>query len=269
MARIGLTNIWYSHLTEGENGTATYDGAKQLGKAVSCSVEITNNSATLYADDTLAESDTSFSSGTITLGTADDDEAIFADLLGHATEESAGGGLVVSKASTDTAPYVGVGRIVTKMVNGAYKYKVEFLYKVKFSEPSADETTKGENIEFATPEIEGIISALGDDNGTWGVAQTFDNKSDALTYLKGLMDAPTPATTTYTVTYNVNGGTGTVAPATVDAGESVTLSDGTGITPPDTKTFAGWATTNDAESANVTSPYTPVADITLYAVYTA
>ena len=25
MARIGLTNIWYSHLTEGEDGTATYD----------------------------------------------------------------------------------------------------------------------------------------------------------------------------------------------------------------------------------------------------
>lgn len=266
MARIGLTNIWYSHLTEGEDGTATYDGAKQLGKAVSCSVEITNNSATLYADDTLAESDTSFSNGTITLGVADDDETIFADLLGHDTEVTAGGGLVVTKASTDTAPYVGVGRIVTKMVNGAYKYKVEFLYKVKFSEPSADENTKGESVEFSTPEVEGMISALGDENGTWGVAQTFDTKSDALTYLKSLMSAPVVS---YTVTYNVNGGTGTVAPATVTAGQSVTLPDGTGITPPSTKTFSGWATTNDAVSANVTSPYTPTGDVTLYAVYTA
>ena len=268
MARIGLTNIWYSHLTEGENGTASYDGAKQLGKAVSCSVEITNNSASLYADDTLAESDTSFASGTITLGVADDDETIFADLLGHSTEDSAGGGVVVTKASTDTAPYVGVGRIVTKMVNGAYKYKVEFLYKVKFSEPSADETTKGENVEFSTPEVEGMISALGDDNGTWGVAQTFDTKSDALTYLKGLMAQPTPVTTTYTVTYNVNGGTGTVEPEEVEAGESVALNDGSGITPPDTKTFSGWGLTADA-TETVASPYTPVADVTLYAVYTA
>lgn len=265
MARIGLTNIWYSHLTEGNDGTATYDGAKQLGKAVSCSVEITNNSATLYADDTLAESDTSFSSGTITLGVADDDETIFADLLGHATEESAGGGLVVTKASTDTAPYVGVGRIVTKMVNGSYKYKVEFLYKVKFSEPSADETTKGESVEFSTPEVEGMISALGDDSGTWGVAQTFDTKSDALTYLQGLMASPT---TTYTVTYDINGGTGTVAPATVTAGESLTLNNGAGITPPSNKTFSGWGTTAGA-TTTVTSPYTPTGDVTLYAVYTA
>lgn len=262
MARIGLTNLWYSHLTEGTDGTATYDGAIQLGKAVSCSVEITNNEATLYADDTLAESDTSFASGTITLGVADDDETIFADLLGHQITTDG----EVTKASTDTAPYVGVGRVVTKMVNGAYKYKAEFIYKVKFSEPSADETTKGENVEFSTPEVEGIISALGDENGTWGTSKTFTTKSDALTWLQSLMSAPQAS---YTVTYDVNGGTGTVASATVNAGSSVTLNDGTGITAPEGKTFSGWATTSDATVANVTSPYTPTANITLYAVYVA
>lgn len=261
MARIGLTNLWYSHLTEGTDGTATYDGAKQFGKAVSCSVEITNNSATLYADDTLAESDTSFANGTITLGVADDDATIFADVLGH--QITAEG--VVTKTSTDVAPYVGVGRVVTKMVNGAYKYKAEFIYKCKFSEPSADENTKGENIEFSTPEIEGIISALGDENGSWGTSKTFDTKSDALIWLKGLMDAPTPATV-YTVAYNVNGGTGSVASATVNAGESLVLNDGTGITPPTGKNFSGWGLTEDA-TETVSSPYTPNASVTLYAVY--
>ena len=261
MARIGLTNLWYSHLTEGTDGTPTYDGAKQFGKAVSCSVEITNNSATLYADDTLAESDTSFANGTITLGVADDDATIFADVLGHQITTEG----VVTKASTDVAPYVGVGRVVTKMVNGAYKYKAEFIYKCKFSEPSADENTKGENIEFSTPEIEGIISALGDENGSWGTSKTFDTKSDALIWLKGLMDAPTPATV-YTVAYNVNGGTGSVPSATVNAGESVVLNDGTGITPPTGKNFSGWGLTEDA-TETVASPYTPNASITLYAVY--
>ena len=259
MARIGLTNLWYSHLTEGTDGTPTYDGAKQLGKAVSCNVEITNNSATLYADDALAESDTSFASGKITLGVADDDETIFADILGHSITTEG----VVTKASTDVAPYVGVGRVITKMVNGAYKYKAEFLYKCKFSEPSNDENTKGENIEFSTPSVEGIISTLADENGTWGKAQTFTTKSDALTWLKSLMQAPT---STYTVTYNVNGGTGTVESATVTAGESVTLNDGSGITPPSNKTFAGWGLTSDA-TETVTSPYTPSANVTLYAVY--
>lgn len=70
-----------------------------------------------------------------------------------------------------------------------------------------------------------------------------------------------------TVTYDVNGGTGTVAAATAIAGNSITLNDGTGITPPTDKVFKGWATTDDAETADVTSPYTVTEDVTLYAVY--
>ena len=260
MANIGLTNIWYSKLTEAADGTALYDGAKQLGKAVSCSTSITNNEAKLYGEDTLAESDTSFSNGTITLGVTDDNEEVFADLLGHTVTEDG----EVIKAATDTAPYVGVGRIVTKMVNGAYKYKVEFLYKVKFSEPSKDETTKGESIEFSTPSVEGIISTLDDVNNTWNKSKTFDTKSDALTYLKNLLAA---SGETYRVTYDLMGGTGSVDDETVTAGESITLEDGTNITPPIGKEFSGWATNTSVTTPNVTSPYTPSGDITLYAVY--
>ena len=73
----------------------------------------------------------------------------------------------------------------------------------------------------------------------------------------------------YTITYNANGGTGSVDAQTVIAGNSANLSDGTGLVAPDEKTFAGWATTNDAETPDVESPYTPSGDVTLYAVYTA
>ena len=183
MASIGLTNIWFGMLTEAQDGTPSYANGQKLGKAVSANASITNNSAMLYGDDALAESDTSFASGTITLGVTDDDDTVFAPLLGHTLSE----GGEVKKASTDTAPYVGLGRIITKMVNGVYKYKVNFLYKVKFSEPNAENNTKGETVEFSTPEIEGIFSALSDDAGTWGVSKTFESKAEALTYLKGLL----------------------------------------------------------------------------------
>ena len=183
MAKIGLNSFRYSELTEANDGTPTYAGATQCGKAVSCSVSITNNSATLYADDTVAESDTSFSSGTVTLGVDNLDLATQANLLGHTYSDS-----VITRSTDDVAPYVGMGRIVTLMVNGAYKYKVEFLYKVKFSEPNQDNTTKGENVEFGTTELEGTILALA--NGKWSVAKTFDSKSDALTYLESLMANP-------------------------------------------------------------------------------
>lgn len=74
---------------------------------------------------------------------------------------------------------------------------------------------------------------------------------------------------TATVTYDANGGTGTVAAAVAIKGNEITLSDGTGLTAPEGKVFAGWATTADAEEADVTSPYTVTADVTLYAFYTA
>lgn len=263
MANIGLTNLWYGNLTEAADGTPSYDGAKNLGKAVSCSVSITNNDAKLYGDDALAESDTSFSNGTITLGVTDDDDTVFAPLLGHSID--AGGEVV--KTANDAAPFVGIGRIVTKMVNGAYKYKVEFLYKTKFSEPSRDENTKGESIEFGTPSVEGTIGTLGDVNGTWSKTKTFTTKSDALTYLKNLLAAPG---TKYRVTFDLMGGTSaTIEDTDVNAGSSINLDDGTNITAPSGKTFAGWATSAEATTPNVTSPYTPSGDVTLYAVYTA
>lgn len=180
MAKIGLTNLIYSNLTEASNGTPTYDGAKTLGKAVSANVSITNNSATLYADDALAESDTSFQTGTITCGVDEDADATFAPLLGHEITEQG----EVTKNASDTAPWVGVGRIVTKMVSGVYFYKAEVLLKVKFGEPSQDDQTKGESIEFSTPEIEGTIATLAD--GNWCKTKTFTTKANALAYIQGI-----------------------------------------------------------------------------------
>ena len=77
---------------------------------------------------------------------------------------------------------------------------------------------------------------------------------------------PEPAVK-YTVTYNANGGEGTIDPVEVTAGESITLSDGTGLTPPLGKELKGWAKSSSAQNPTVTSPFTPEADTTLYAVW--
>ena len=83
MAKIGLKNFLFGILTEAENGTPSYGVAQKPAKAISCSVSITNNEAKLFADDGLAESDTSFQSGTVTLGIDDEDLETMATLLGH------------------------------------------------------------------------------------------------------------------------------------------------------------------------------------------
>ena len=74
---------------------------------------------------------------------------------------------------------------------------------------------------------------------------------------------------TATVTYNANGGTGTVDAQTAIKGNSITLDDGSGLTAPEGKTFAGWATTDGAEEPDVESPYKVTDNVTLYAVYVA
>lgn len=260
MAKIGLNNLWYSLLTEAQDGTPSYAGAKSFGKAVSASASISNNSATLFADDTLAESDTSFQSGTITLGVDDDREATFAEVLGH--EISAEG--EVTRNANDLAPWVGLGRIIVKMVNNVRLYKVEILYKVKFSEPSQDDNTKGESVEFSTPSIEGTIATLA--NGDWSDSKVFSSKEDAIAFIQATFAS---ATSTFRVVYDVNGGTGSVASATVNAGASVTIASGSTITPPEGKQFDGWALSSTAEEATYEAgaTYTPIADTTFYAVY--
>ena len=262
MAKIGLSYLRYSHLTEAIDGTATFDGSKMLGKAVSASASITNNSAELFADDTLAESDNSFQSGTLTLGTDDDRDTVFADLLGHEVSME---GEVTSNAN-DVSPWVGVGRIITKVVENVRYYKAIVLYKVKFAEPSDDDNTKGASVEFGTNTIEGTIATLA--NGKWRDTQTFATKEEAIAYIEGIFAS---ATSTYSIVYDANGGTGSVATDVVNVGSSTTISDGTGLTAPAGKEFAGWAYSSGATVVAVQGgvTYTPTRDVTLFAVWVA
>ena len=178
MAKIGLDNFLFGILTEGQDGTPTYGVAQKPGKAINCSVSISNNSASLYADNSLAESDTSFQSGTVSMEVDNADIETQATLLGHTVDSETG---AMIKNVNDVAPYVGFGRIITKMINGTYKYTVKFLKKVKFSEPNQENATRGESVEFGTTTIEGVVSTLA--NGDWSAEATFDTKTEAIAYL--------------------------------------------------------------------------------------
>lgn len=257
MAKIGLKNFLFGILTEASDGTPTYGVAHKPAKAISCSVSISTNDAKLYADDSLAEADTTFQSGTVTLGVDDEDDEMLALLLGHTIAE----GEMVRNA-TDIAPYVGLGRIVTKLVGGAYKYKVEFLNKVKFAEPSQENNTRGESVEFGTSELEGQVASLL--NGQWSQSQTFDNEADAKEYLESLFETPVSAT----VTYNANGGSDAPASVSTYVGAIITVNDGSGLTPPAGKHFVGWDTDSSAVIPDIIDTYkVRSASVTLYAIY--
>lgn len=178
MARIGLKNFRYGILDE---ETETYGGVLKVGKAIDCKVSLDLNSAELYADDGLAESDYSVKKGTVTITVDEDDDKTMSNLTGHEISED---GEIIRKDS-DIAPYVGFGRIITKVVEGKYKYKVEFLNKVKFKDALPDEKTKGESVEFTTTTLEGSVLKLTD--GSWSKTKTFETYNEAISYLESLL----------------------------------------------------------------------------------
>lgn len=174
MAKIGLKGIRYAVLDTEDD---SYGTPATIGKGVKCSVSVKNNDAKLYADDALAESDSTFSSASVTLEIDDDRPAVIGALLGRTVSVD---GEIVRTAS-DIAPYVGLGRIVTKMVDGAYAYKAEFIAKVKFKEPNQEESTKGDAVAFGTVSLEGDASTIA--TGQWSKTNTFTALADAVEYL--------------------------------------------------------------------------------------
>lgn len=183
MAKIGLTDFRYGIATEAANGTITYGAPKKPGKAISFTFEPTKSDASLYADDALAEHDSSVTGGTCTMGIDREDPNTYAELLGHTVTQ----GEVVSNTN-DVAPYVGLGRVATLMRDGAYKYRATFFSKVAFSEPSEENNTRGESVEFGTYEIEGVVAVPVD--GNWRKWKEFDTKAEAISYLESCFTTP-------------------------------------------------------------------------------
>ena len=150
MATIGLDDLYYATITEGNNGDETYGTPVKLAKAISADLSLELAEAILYADDAASESVKAFKNGKLTLGIDALGNVNAAALLGARVDSK---GVLVS-ATEDTSPYVAIGFRALK-ANGKYRYF--WLYKVQFAVPSDSLQTKGDNITFQTPSIEGTI----------------------------------------------------------------------------------------------------------------
>lgn len=184
MARIGYKKAKYNKVdTETKKYAAITGGVPRLEKVIDEKFAPEYNSAELYADDELAETDYSFKKGSLTITIADDDDEKDAFLMGNTFEDGE-----VTKKVSDTAGEFGYGHIVTKMVNGVRKFKVEFFPRVKFTKITTDAKTRGESVEFGTTSVEAVVYPLQADfngmtTGTWEKHQTFATESEAEAYL--------------------------------------------------------------------------------------
>lgn len=155
---IGLKDLVYATITEGENGAETYGTPKKLAEVMNADLSVTTAEGTLYADDAVSESVKEFVKGALKLGIKDLETATIAELLGQEVD----GDNVIYGGADDEPPYVAVG-FRAKKTGGKYRYI--WLYKVKFKIPNEAFKTKGESIEFNTPSIEGEFFKRAD--GRW------------------------------------------------------------------------------------------------------
>ena len=177
MAGIGLKYFKYAKLNDDGK---TYGTVKTLAGAIECKVSLDLSEAVLYADDVIKEQVSVFKSGTLTAGIDDDNDEVFAELLGKSVDAETG---VVTSNVNDTPIYVGFGHIVPKIVGGSKKYKVEFFPKMKFKPFMTDAKTKGDSLEFTTPSVEATI--FENDDGDWEKHKVYDTESEANTALDG------------------------------------------------------------------------------------
>lgn len=190
MAVIGLSKPYYG-IYNVSGTTVSYSDGAVMGKATEANIEInTTEDNNLYADNAIAETDRSFSGGSLALSTDDLSQEVSKAILGL-TENTITGIEGVTDVSvkelvyddTQTTPYLGVGFIVKKKVGGSYKWRAVVLCKVMFSVPADAATTQGESIEWQVPELNATI--MRDDSAThmWKREATFTTEAQAEAYI--------------------------------------------------------------------------------------
>lgn len=191
MATIGLSKPYYAIYAEA-GGVVSYSDGAVMGKATEANISIeTTEDNNLYGDNGLAETDRRFANGTLTLSTTDLSQEVSKAILGL-TEQAITGIDGVTDTSVkelvyddaQVTPYLGVGFIIKKKVNGVYKWRGVVLPKIMFSVPEDAATTQGESIEWQTPELTGTI--MRDDSAThvWKKEATFTTEAQAEAYIK-------------------------------------------------------------------------------------
>lgn len=151
MSVIGLDKLYYAVITEDKDGNETYAAPVKLAKAINVELSIELAEGTLYADNSAAEVIKEFKNATLKLGIDDIGIKAAEVLTGAKIDDNK----VLISTSDDEAKAVAIA-FRAKKSNGKFRYF--WLYRVKFGIPENNLTTKGDNIEFATPTIEGTVT---------------------------------------------------------------------------------------------------------------
>ena len=168
------------------------NSGKAVGKLMNVKVDQTRSNVKAYGDDGVAEEINQFVSATVTLDAtfvpADCEKPMFGNTYTAATTGQNPTPETIVDSESDDPGYTGFGFVYCDRQNGADVYRLYWLYKVKWTNPNDDFTTKKENIEFKNPSITGTAYAGPD--GKWRKRETYATAAAALSALETLAQKP-------------------------------------------------------------------------------
>ena len=162
----------YNETTVGSTTTITYTGGKRLSPVAAFNGTPNVANAKDYGDDGTVETVNEALGATLSVELTNDDMEIFTMLLGHQLVDG-----VLTYTNSDEPPYVGCGAIG---LSGSM-WRAKIYTKVRFAEPSDDNSTKQESISFNHITLEG--DAIMDGNGVWKKEKEFATEAAAKEWL--------------------------------------------------------------------------------------
>lgn len=182
MAKIGARYLVFFPIdTEPEDQMPTYKEKVRMGRLTQIDVSPARVSATIDADDEIAESIDQVVSATISISQAEFEPGTESKVLGSTLTE----GNELKDNVDDEAPYGAIAYIQKLRRRGADKYKAVFLPKCKASAPDDSSTT----MSSSSPALTAVPlngQAFPCKNGDWRVRKEFDTAQEAIAYIDTL-----------------------------------------------------------------------------------
>lgn len=189
---MGLSYPYIGKYNVTDEGVVSYTDGQVLAKAVEMSTSIEASADNnLYADNGVAESDSTFGGGELSVTTDDLTQEASALIMGIVAKTITIGSTEVKELVYDdnmNAPYLGLG-IIVKKKQGTLKWRAVIFTKIKFSIFDEEAATQGETIEWLTSEIAATIMRDDSPAHAWKREATFDTEAEARTYIKSILSA--------------------------------------------------------------------------------
>lgn len=176
MAYIGIAKPYVAKLEDQE--TRTYSNCFIAGEAIGMDISPEYGENKMYGDNKLCDYRKDIKQAGVKMNTTRMPIIGASVMFGHEIN----GSHVIYRTS-DSANYCGVGFHVTEVTDNGDKYPAIIIYKTKFTESSESYTTKGDSIEYKTPTIEGVASAIS--GNVWKETRVFDTEEEADEWIQG------------------------------------------------------------------------------------